>query len=395
MGDRPAARRRADRPPPTTPPSTTPWRWLEREAAFTRGGADGVQQLDTTGPARRGVRPPRLPRRRPRPAHPRRGHLQGPQSAADGTPGRWLALDARVLFKATVTASERYNTRIEAELTAGSGSRSSPAPTPTRPPRRASARSAKSPACPRSCRRSGPSGGLGSTCAGPHWRPRSRPNTAGRPPRWRRSSWPSRPPWIPGTPSTNPAPKPQQRATWRAEAAHLLGSPDRVDQLVDTVVTAARQDGRTRRTRVRRTGPSSSSPTTPDASSSQAGPPGRSGTSAPRPNARSATGRAAGVRADIDVDKLVDQVVRRVLHPKQSHAADPTRPGPRRPRFTGAAAPPGRLQRLRRRRLPAVHLGHRAGRRDVPRRGRPPHATGAPSPTATSTWRCWSRSPTA
>ena len=34
----------------------------------------------------------------------------------DGTPGRWLALDGRVLFKATVTASERYNTRVEAEL---------------------------------------------------------------------------------------------------------------------------------------------------------------------------------------------------------------------------------------------------------------------------------------
>ena len=29
---------------------------------------------------------------------------------------RWLALDGRVLFKAKVAASERYNTRIEAEL---------------------------------------------------------------------------------------------------------------------------------------------------------------------------------------------------------------------------------------------------------------------------------------
>ncbi len=30
--------------------------------------------------------------------------------------GRWLALDGRVLFKAKVAASERYNTRLEAEL---------------------------------------------------------------------------------------------------------------------------------------------------------------------------------------------------------------------------------------------------------------------------------------
>ena len=37
--------------------------------------------------------------------------------------GRWRALDGRVLFKATVAASERYNTRLEAELRARLGVR--------------------------------------------------------------------------------------------------------------------------------------------------------------------------------------------------------------------------------------------------------------------------------
>jgi hypothetical protein len=35
--------------------------------------------------------------------------------------GRWRALDRRVLYKANVAASERYNTRLEANLVAGFG----------------------------------------------------------------------------------------------------------------------------------------------------------------------------------------------------------------------------------------------------------------------------------
>ena len=41
--------------------------------------------------------------------------------------GRWLAIDGRVLFKATVAASETYNTALEAHLapaSRGAGSRS-------------------------------------------------------------------------------------------------------------------------------------------------------------------------------------------------------------------------------------------------------------------------------
>ena len=52
-------------------------KWLETHAAFTRSGTNGVAQVDTTGLARRGLHPPRLARRRPRSAHPRRDLQQG------------------------------------------------------------------------------------------------------------------------------------------------------------------------------------------------------------------------------------------------------------------------------------------------------------------------------
>ena len=63
---------------------------LEDHAAFTRTGTGGIAQIRTSGPDRGGVRPLRLPRRRPEPAHPRRHLLQGPghrrQVAGAGRP---------------------------------------------------------------------------------------------------------------------------------------------------------------------------------------------------------------------------------------------------------------------------------------------------------------------
>ena len=47
----------------------------------------------------------------------------------------------------------------------------------------------------------------------------SRPPTAGRRRRSSRSSWPSRPPWRPATPSTNRAASPSSARTWRDQAA--------------------------------------------------------------------------------------------------------------------------------------------------------------------------------
>ncbi len=90
--------------------------WLERDAVRTRGGRNGVQQLDTTGmlAAAFGHRDSRAgdPDLHTHVAVSSKVRVR----TADGTPGRWLSLDGRVLFKATVAASERYNTRVEAEL---------------------------------------------------------------------------------------------------------------------------------------------------------------------------------------------------------------------------------------------------------------------------------------
>jgi conjugative relaxase-like TrwC/TraI family protein len=90
--------------------------WLEEEAIYTRGGKDGVQQLDTTG-----VLAAAFEHRDSRAGDPDlHTHVAVSNKVRvrnlDGTPGRWLALDGRVLFKATVSSSERYNTRLEAQL---------------------------------------------------------------------------------------------------------------------------------------------------------------------------------------------------------------------------------------------------------------------------------------
>jgi len=95
--------------------------WLEKEAIYTRGGHAGVQQLDTTG-----VLAAAFDHRDSRSGDPDlHTHVAVSNKVrvrnTDGTPGRWLALDGRVLFKATVSSSERYNTRLEAELHARLG----------------------------------------------------------------------------------------------------------------------------------------------------------------------------------------------------------------------------------------------------------------------------------
>jgi DNA primase catalytic core len=95
--------------------------WLEKEAIYTRGGHAGVQQLDTTG-----VLAAAFEHRDSRAGDPDlHTHVAVSNKVrvrnADGTPGRWLALDGRVLFKATVSSSERYNTRLESQLHARLG----------------------------------------------------------------------------------------------------------------------------------------------------------------------------------------------------------------------------------------------------------------------------------
>ncbi len=97
--------------------------WLENHAAFTRLGAGGVRQVDTTGLIG-AVFTHRDSRAGDPDLHTHVAISNKVQTlGADGAPGRWLALDGRVLHKAAVAASERYNTRLEAQLVARLGVR--------------------------------------------------------------------------------------------------------------------------------------------------------------------------------------------------------------------------------------------------------------------------------
>ncbi|MFV8268287.1 MobF family relaxase [Mycolicibacterium peregrinum] len=89
--------------------------FLERNAAFSRMGANGIAQVDTTGfiAAAFDHRDSRAgdPNLHTHVAISNKVMVIGP----DGVP-RWLALDGDPLHKATVAASELYNTRLEAYL---------------------------------------------------------------------------------------------------------------------------------------------------------------------------------------------------------------------------------------------------------------------------------------
>jgi len=89
--------------------------WFEANAAYTRVGTNGVRQVDTEGLIG-AVFTHRDSRAGDPDLHTHVAISNKVQTR--GTDGvlRWLALDGRVIHKAAVAASERYNTRLEAHL---------------------------------------------------------------------------------------------------------------------------------------------------------------------------------------------------------------------------------------------------------------------------------------
>ncbi|SMO91173.1 DNA primase, catalytic core [Geodermatophilus aquaeductus] len=85
--------------------------WLEETAAFTRLGAGGVRQVETTG-----VIAAVFTHRDSRAGDPDLHTHVAVSNKVQTRDGQWRALDGRVLHKANVAASERYNTRLEAHL---------------------------------------------------------------------------------------------------------------------------------------------------------------------------------------------------------------------------------------------------------------------------------------
>ena len=92
--------------------------WLEKTSVYTRLGGNGVRQVDV-----KGLLAVAFTHRDSRDGDPDLHTHVAISNKVQTLDGRWRALDGRVLYKASVSASERYNTRLEAHLIARLGVR--------------------------------------------------------------------------------------------------------------------------------------------------------------------------------------------------------------------------------------------------------------------------------
>ena len=85
--------------------------FIERHALFTRQGRNGIRQVNV-----RGLVAAAFTHRDSRAGDPDLHTHVAVANKAQSLDGRWLSIDGRVLFKATVAASETYNTALEHHL---------------------------------------------------------------------------------------------------------------------------------------------------------------------------------------------------------------------------------------------------------------------------------------
>jgi TrwC relaxase len=85
--------------------------FIERHALFTRQGRNGVRQVNV-----RGLVAAAFTHRDSRAGDPDLHTHVAVANKVQALDGRWLSIDGRVLFKATVAASETYNTALEHHL---------------------------------------------------------------------------------------------------------------------------------------------------------------------------------------------------------------------------------------------------------------------------------------
>ncbi len=97
---------------------TSTMAWLETEAGYTRVGAGGVAQVDT-----KGLVLAMFTHRDSRAGDPDLHTHVAISNKVETVDGRWLALDARMIHRLIVAASEHYNTSMEAEFVARVGGR--------------------------------------------------------------------------------------------------------------------------------------------------------------------------------------------------------------------------------------------------------------------------------
>ena len=85
--------------------------FLEKETLYTRTGTHGVQQVDVTG-----LIATAFTHRDSRAGDPDLHTHVAVANKVQTLDGKWLAIDGRILFKANVSASEKYNTALENHL---------------------------------------------------------------------------------------------------------------------------------------------------------------------------------------------------------------------------------------------------------------------------------------
>jgi DNA primase catalytic core len=104
-------------------------RFIEQHALFSRTGADGIRQVDVQG-----LVAAAFTHRDSRAGDPDLHTHVAVANKVQTLDGRWLSIDGRILFKATVAASETYNTALEQHLRGSLGLRF--AERPDRDPRK-------------------------------------------------------------------------------------------------------------------------------------------------------------------------------------------------------------------------------------------------------------------
>nr|WP_259306609.1 MobF family relaxase [Cellulomonas sp. P24] len=184
--------------------------FLESTALFTREGTDGVRQVET-----RGLVAAAFTHRDSRAGDPDlHSHVAVANKVQTREGGRWLAIDGRLMFAATVAASETYNTALERHLTDTLGVRFE-VPRGRRPAQASGP--ARSSASTRRWLPGGRTDEPASKSDEPNWPARSRPPTDARPPPWSPCSWHSRRPSRPGRASTDHAVSPSSAPPGRTK----------------------------------------------------------------------------------------------------------------------------------------------------------------------------------
>ncbi len=203
--------------------------WLEDNACFTRLGTDGVRQVETTG-----LIAAVFTHRDSRAGDPDLHSHVAVSNKVQTRDGHWRALDGRVLHKAAVAASERYDNRLEAHLVTrlGVGFTDRSGPKRGRRTVREIAGMDEGLLSAWSSRRRDIDARR-AVLTGDFQRDHGRPPTAVE-----AIALAQRATLETRGPKHQPRSLAEQRATWRREARAVLGGADRVDRMLGRVLGA-------------------------------------------------------------------------------------------------------------------------------------------------------------